>query len=138
MRAGLYLPFRYMSLFLPYDNQIKLINSIIVSTNKLLPLIKDNTELTDTINITILQIFQFLEKILDLVPDLLMTEKKMNFYKEELTGSFNKVISNWETFTDNRDEFFDAWRDFNFWWKELNKTIEKLKESDNTIYLSMN
>lgn len=127
-----------MSLFVPYENQITLINSIIESTNKLLPLIEKNAPLTETINITIMQIFRFLDKILDLVPHLLISESNSNFFKEELNNAFKIVLESWDNFAEDQVAFFEAWKEFIIWWQEFNRTVEKLKEVDNTVYLSMN
>jgi hypothetical protein len=103
-----------------------------------LPLIEKNAPLTDTINLTIAQIFLFLEKILGLVPDLLISQPNMNFFKKELGDSFKKVVDGWNAFDENNEQFFENWREFIFWWQEFNKTVEKLKESGDAIYLSMN
>lgn len=124
--------------FISIENQVSLIDSIVKSTNKLIPLIERHRPVNDTVSITVKQIFLFLSKIIKLLPDLLVTGDDSKHYKDELNKSFEKVIEAWKGFEEDPTEFILLWDEFSFWWEEFSRMINKMKTNATTIYLSMN
>jgi hypothetical protein len=124
--------------FISIENQVGLIDSIVKSTNKLIPLIERHRPINEAVNVTVKQIFLFLSKIIKLLPDLLVAGDENKHYKSELNSSFQKVMDSWKQFEENPEEFITEWEEFSFWWEEFSRMIEKMKINSTTIYLSMN
>lgn len=118
--------------------QLKLINKIISSIDELIPVLKRNDELDETIFNTIYEIFRFLFKLLGVIPDILVSEQNYNGTKNELLVAHDKVIKAWGDYLILPEEFFRAWEEFLFKWKNFETAIEHIIRSGNTIYLSMN
>lgn len=124
--------------FISIENQVSLIDSIVKSTNKMIPLIERHRPVNSAVNVTVRQIFMFLSKILKLLPDLLIAGDENKHYKEELNVSFEKVMISWRHFEENPDEFITQWDEFSFWWDEFSRMLNNMKKNTTTIYLSMN
>ncbi len=124
--------------FISIENQVSLIDSIVKSTNKLIPMIERHRPVNETINVTVRQIFLFLSRIIKLLPDLLVTGEDNKHYKTELNDSFERVIEAWKNFEEDPAEFTRQWDEFSFWWEEFSRMINQMKTNATTIYLSMN
>lgn len=124
--------------YFSYENNIKMVDLIIKSTNDLVPLVIKHTDLDNTISETISLIFKFLRKILKALPDVLVSENEYNYVKDETMESFNDVIATWDDFRSNPNDFQMAWDDFYFWWQKMNKDLLDIQRSSHTVFLSMN
>ncbi len=120
------------------DNQLEMVNSIVKSTNELLPLLRRNAPLNNTIYNTISDILKFLDKVLVVLPDILISERNDRKIKTNLQESFERVISGWGDFFVDSTEFFAAWDEFSGWWSEFERALEILTADNSTIFLSMN
>jgi hypothetical protein len=124
--------------FIAFENQFNMIKSIIKSSNDLVLLLKDNTEIDDLIFLTTFKIFLFMSRMIKSVPEILISDYTNNTLKHEISDSFNKVLHKWEIFRKNPKEFIESWEEFIFWWDEYIRIMEKIGKSDNSIYLYMN
>lgn len=124
--------------YFSYENNIKMVDLIIKSTNDLVPLVIKHSDLDNTISETISLIFKFLRKILKALPDVLVSENHYNYVKDETMESFNDVMASWEDFRSNPHDFQMAWDDFYFWWEKMNKDLLDIQRSSHTVFLSMN
>jgi hypothetical protein len=117
---------------------MEMVNSIIKSTNELLPLLRENTPINRTIHNTISDILRFLYRVIEIMPDILISEKNNQKIKVNLEASFDRVLAGWNDFIIDKGEFFEAWEEFCLWWEEFERALKGLKEKNSTIYLSMN
>ena len=126
-----------MNRIIPIDNQISLINSMLASMNLLIELLRNKQPINEPVHITLKHIFIFNNKVIMLIPDILLSKHDVKQIKEELLSTSESLVSCWEKFSENENIFYDKWIEFSFWWKEFLKIYEKIK-SDSTIYLYMN
>ncbi|MGE5479335.1 MAG: hypothetical protein ACM3U1_02800 [Chloroflexota bacterium] len=127
-----------MNTNITFDNQMNLINTIVKSTSDLTIILKKNTTLSDTIYNTISEIFKFMRKVLNLLPDILITGQRQETNKKELMFYFSIVQQNWDIYEDDPEAFHESWEVFKTKWVEFLSIIESIKGSRNTIFLSMN
>ncbi len=120
------------------SNQIKIANDICSSTNELLPLLKENPMLDESLHSTITEIFRFMHNLLKSFPDILLSKHNIDPDKAEVLMSLDKVIGAWSEYLMSPNSFFGAWERFNESWKKFSKSVERLSGSDDSIYLSMN
>ncbi len=124
--------------YLSLENQVALIDSIVKSTDKLIPIIEHTKEFDETINHTIMQIFGFLSRVIVLLPDVLLSETENYCYKAGLIEAHERVIETWKEFRYEPQDFFDSWEEFSNYWAEYNEVLNKIRNSSSTIFLSMN
>ncbi len=127
-----------MDNFAGYENHYKMVDSILKSTQSLIDLLKSKYELNDKLSNTVAEIFKFISKIMNILPDLLITEEKIPNKKQDLLKSFDRVVLSWELYPDNADEFFKSWEEFIQLWEEFSSKISNVNKTARTIFLSMN
>lgn len=124
--------------YFTHENNIKMVDLIVISTNELVPLVIKHTELDDTISDTISLIFKFMKKILKVLPEVLVSENDYNYVKEETVDSFDDVMLTWENIKEKPQDFKMAWDEFYFWWEKIHKDLLEIQRSSKTVFLSMN
>ncbi len=127
-----------MNPFLEYERKFELINSIVDSTNNLIPLLELNFQLDEKICYTVKQLFNFLGKILETLPETLISGKKMENFKTEIIDVFSGVKRGWENFNEDSSQFFQAWDEFYLWWETFKQDSEDMEKDANSIFISMN
>lgn len=127
-----------MFVFLENEQQFNLLNAIMNSTKELIPLLRLNFNLDNNIHKTITKIFQFLDKTLKLLPSSITRQTSFRFPNEEIQESFNHVMKCWDSFPEEKDKFFEAWEEFDFWWEEYKRSADQFKNLKNKVYISMN
>jgi hypothetical protein len=98
------------------DTHVNIINTIVKTTDDIIPIIVTNPELDEPLKETIVQVFRFIEKILNLLPDLLNTVNKKVNYKYELNKSLNAIIEQLELLPKSPEKLTAVWFEFNYWW----------------------
>lgn len=120
-----------------FESQMPLLNNIIQSTNQLMPIIYENTPITETIHDTIDQIFLFIDKILVILPEMLLSENGMVNLKKDLLKAFSRVIICWKEITIAFSELKYEWEIFLKLWNEFIISMENITNGK-TILISMN
>lgn len=120
------------------DSHVNIINTIIKTTDDIIPIIVTNPELDEPLKETIVQVFRFIEKIINLLPDLLTSINKNVNHKYELNKSLNGIIEQLETLPKSPEKLTAVWFEFNYWWKDFNEKLVQLANSQNTVFISMN
>jgi hypothetical protein len=123
--------------FFMFESQMPLLNNIIQSTNQLMPIIYENTPITETIHDTIDQIFLFIDKILVILPEMLLSENGMVNLKKDLLKAFSRVIICWKEITIAFSELKYEWEIFLKLWNEFIISMENITNGK-TILISMN
>ncbi len=121
-----------------FENHFKMVDSILKSTQSLIDLLKSKYELNDKLSNTVAEIFKFISKIMNILPDLLVTQEKIPNRKQDLLRSFDRVVLSWELYPDNADEFFKSWDEFIQLWEEFYSNLSNVNKTARTIFLSMN
>lgn len=127
-----------MFLKLSSENQIELLSSIVKSTGEMVKLIRSGIKLSMLMEDTFEKIFGFLETSLPLIPDVLVFSGKSGFTKEKLLESFETMKFAKDNFDVMPNEFFKEWDKFQNNWDIFAKILNEVKNSQNTIYLSLN
>jgi hypothetical protein len=127
-----------MYVFLENEQQYNLLNAIMNSTKELIPLLKLNFNVDNTIHKTITKILLFLNKTLKMLPGSLTEKSSFRFPNEEILESFNQVLNCWDDFPESKDLFFEAWEEFEFWWCEYKRSTEQFRNLRNKVFISMN
>ena len=127
-----------MNPFLEYERKFELINSILDSTNNLIPLLELNFQLDEKICYTVKQLFDFLGKILETLPEVLISGRKIENFKSEIIDVFSGVRKGWENFNEDSSQFFQAWDEFYLWWETFKQESEDMENNANSIFISMN
>ena len=120
------------------ETQVNIVTVIAKTTDEIIPVIIANPELDENLKATIEQVFRFLSKIISMLPDMLITNKKQANHKVELLNTIDRICNSIGTLPNHPELLNDAWFEFNYWWNDFNKKIKELVESERTIYLSMN
>ncbi len=120
------------------DTHVNIINTIIKSTDDIIPVIVSNPELDEPLKETIIQVFRFIEKILNLLPDLLSSVNKNVDHKQELNRTINGIIEQLEILPKSPEKLTAVWFEFNYWWKDFTEKLIQITNSENTVFLSMN
>lgn len=124
---------------LAIKNHLQLVDSIIKSTEDLVKLLEKEITISNTIFNTISEIFNFLEKTINLLPDILILKNRdSRLSKKEIVDSYEDTKLSWFNFVIEQDDFFNKWNDFSNIWKKFYKALSYVNSSSNTIYLSMN
>ncbi len=118
--------------------QVNIVNVITKTTDEIIPVIISNPNLDENLKGTIVQVFRFLSKIISMLPDMLITNKKQANHKIELLNTLDIICNAIEQLPQKPELINDAWFEFNYWWNDFNKKINELVESERTIFLSMN
>lgn len=127
-----------MNAKIEYESHFKLLKLIVNYINDLIPLIDDKNELSDSVNYSVRTIFDFVEKVVETLPNMFNAQGDPQVIKRELLVSIRKVNKCWSNSSVNIFEFEASWDEFNFWWYEFIRTyyhMEKLKKS---IFVSLN
>ena len=120
------------------EKHLKLVNSVIISTNDLVNSLKVTDAVDDVIYSTVSEIFNFLTKILRLTPELLISNFIHSLKKSDLNIIFDNVIYSWGDYMDNPEAFYDSWDEFYAKWNKFHRAIENINLSQQTIFLSLN
>jgi hypothetical protein len=120
------------------ETHINIVNVIVASTNDIIPIIISNPRLDDSLKETMAQVFRFVERIISLLPDILITNKNTANHKNELISRIDKICQIIDQLPEEPIGLQDAWFEFNYWWKDLNDKMKEISASNNTIFLSMN
>ena len=127
-----------MANFFILENQISQVDSVIISIDNLLGLVKDVDQFDDKIYSTIGEIIKFIHKVMKMMPDILISEANSPDIKQNVIDSYEKVVVAWENIGNSRQQFFGAWENFKEQWKSFFSSLTQLKKEGHTIYLSMN
>ncbi len=119
-------------------SQINLINSIVASTNELSSCLLNNSNLTPALHETITQILAFLNKTLALMPEILLTTSMHGTKKSDLILAFADVVEKWKNITHDPFGFVWSWSDFADKWNTFILALEDVRNSGNSIFLSLN
>lgn len=121
-----------------FDSQLEQINTIIRSTSELVSILKKGDKLNDTLKNTISEIFNFLFKVLNLLPEILLSKEEHSLYKSQLIESFADLQLAWEVYEEMPGEFAERWSDFVYLWDNFYDQFQRINSSSKTIYLSLN
>lgn len=121
-----------------YYEHLDLIDLIVQTSDKLIPIFENNPELNEKIYKTVTMIYDFTANVIKSFPELISSSNNRSNIKKELIASVDKVTESWHNLHESPSAFFDSWTEFKFWWDEYLKMIKEIKDSDNTITLSMN
>ena len=124
--------------FLTYENQLSLVDSIVKSSSDLILIIKDKVEPDEIIHSTVKQILIFIEKIILLLPKILISQHNLNNLKDDLVISFHAIQDTWENFLIEPQTFYDTWEKFVFCWDEFSRFMKMIQNENNSIYKSLN
>lgn len=127
-----------MSGFLTYDKQFELIDSIVKSTSQVMPILKKQDYADDKIRATMSMIFDFTDKILQKLPKVLLSKNNLDFFKNELFVSIDRVKKYWEMYPDHKDLLVDEWEMFEEIWKTFYSRATEASKSEKTIFISLN
>lgn len=126
--------FGYLSL----QENLETVDSLVKSTEKLVEIFRETPEINETFHSTLKQVFIFIHKIMSLMPQVLISPYKRIQIKEEVLFCFSRVEQAWSDYNSSPEYFYDTWYEFIFWWEEFYKILAKVKNSGNTIFLSLN
>ena len=127
-----------MNAKIEYESHFKLLKLIVNYINDLIPLIDNKNELSDSVNYSVKTIFDFVEKVVETLPNMFNSQGDEQIIKRELLSSIRRVNNYWKNSDVDIYEFEASWDEFNFWWYEFIRTyyhMEKLKKS---IFVSLN
>lgn len=124
--------------YIDYDNSFEIINSIVDSTNKLIPLLKSNQEINETIYSTVEQIFHFMRKALNILPEFLIADKNLEALKIEIISQFDDIALKWKNFSNSPEGFFLSWELFFLTWDIFIKSLKNVPNKNNIVFISMN
>jgi len=127
-----------MNDYFAYENNIIMVDLIVKSTNDLVPLVMKHIDIDNTISETITLILKFLNKILNLLPEVLSDENPYSTKKKLIKDTLSNVIQSWERFQQDPVDFRFAWDEFHYWWQEIQEDLLQMQNSKHTIFLSMN
>ena len=117
------------------ENHLNLLSSVIKSSNEIIRLIKNNTEISEIVYQTITQIFNFLNKIFKLLPEPLISDTEYKELKNNMIMSYQEVIAGWKNFNEKPLEFVHQWDAFIQNWDLYSAKLSTIKKN---IYISMN
>jgi hypothetical protein len=128
-----------MEKFFFLENNIDLVNKIISTTGQVIPVVEEQETISPAIFDTFKKILDFLNKILEILPDIKISSagEELNI-KSTITEKLNELTEIWIAFPNRNVDILDAWMYFDFWWSEYYKKAKILKNSDSSIFLSMN
>lgn len=118
--------------------QLELVDSIIKMTDSLIPVLKNEDRLNNTIQIAVSEIFRYFALIIKLMPDILVLNNIKKNAKDNLDYSLFCVRLSWGLFTIDPEDFFEEWNRLVVNWKEYKQVITELDNSPDTLFLSMN
>jgi hypothetical protein len=121
-----------------FENHFKMVDSILNSTQSLIDLLKSKYELNEKLSSTVGEIFKFIAKILNILPDLLVTQGNIPNKKADLLRAFDRVVYSWDLYPQDAEEFIKSWDEFITLWKEFYQNMDNVNKSARTIFLSMN
>ncbi len=121
-----------------FENHFKMVDSILKSTQSLVDLLNTKLELNDKLSSTVGEIFRFISKIINILPDMLVTKENIPNKKQDLIRAFDRVVLSWELYPEEADEFVTSWEEFITLWNEFYANMDNVKKSARTIFLSMN
>lgn len=118
--------------------QLELIDSIVRTTSGIIPVLRNNIVLTETIKQTIAEIFRFFSSVIEAMPEILIADLKSKKIKHKLIYSICCVRISWDDFESNPEEFFDEWAKMADLWQKYRITISELENTPGTMFISMN
>lgn len=121
-----------------FENHFKLVDSILKSTQNLVDLLSSKLELNDKLRSTVGEIFRFISKIINILPDMLVTQENVPNRKKDLIRAFERVVLSWELYPQEADEFVKSWDEFMELWDDFYSNMDNVNKSVRTIFLSMN
>ena len=127
-----------MSTIVDSDVHFNLLKLIVQNVDELLPLIADKQSLSETVKDSVNTIFEFINKIIDILPEIITTTANKVFILKEMQYSLKRVAYAWN------DEFSDIyiikkdWDGFKSWWFEYFKGFYHLEEMKQGVNLSLN
>lgn len=124
--------------FSVFDSQLEQLNTIIMSTTELVSILNSGDKLNDNLRLTITEIFKFLYKVINLLPEVLLTKEENALDKSHLIESYKITFDSWEEFDEVPAEFIENWKNFARLWKDFYEHLQKINKSKKTIYLSLN
>lgn len=120
------------------EKHLHQIDGIINSVNELILSLRKVKSLDDNLYFTITEIINFIGRILEQMPEIMMSKDKFNFFKSDIITSFKTVQLSWKLFDYSKEIFFRNWDSFTANWKIYHEQLNKVAGSLNTVYLSMN
>lgn len=127
--------FRYIII---NESQLEIVKTIVKSSDELIRIIKEQPKLDKIISNTITQILLLMAKIIHCLPEILLTGNGNRVLKHELTASYARALNCWSSFSENQDDFINAWLEFVFWWQEYCRLAEVIKNENPTLFISVN
>ena len=124
--------------YVSMENQIHLINSVIKSTADLIAVMTHTSFMNKPVMDIISLIFKFLDQLMILLPDVLMTNGEAKNPKAELKDKFETVLVSWGNYFVSPTEFYNCWIDFLAAWSKYNVAVFEVTRSQETIFLSLN
>ncbi len=118
-------------------SKINIVKTINKSTDEIIPIIIDTPNLDDTLKSTIINVFKFLGNLIELLPDLAYSSNNQANNKYQLLQALDRICSILNQLPENPDQLNDVWFEYNFWWDNYNKIIEKVSVNS-PISLSLN
>ena len=127
-----------MNTIVDTDVHFYLLKMIVQNVDEILPLIGDMRSLSDTVKESVKTIFEFINKIIEILPEMTTTNSDKIFILKEMQHSLNRVNYVW------KDEFAEVylikkeWDSFLYWWIEYFKGFYNLEEMRQGLNLSLN
>jgi hypothetical protein len=124
---------------LTLNSRLAIINSIIDSTGKLIPMAQNSGAIQETVFDAITEILSFLDKIVKILPEILLSGENFNFLKQEIIKSIDNTVAAWDEYDEYPGEFAERWQEFHSWWDEFYSTFNKIAvKQQKTIWFSLN
>ncbi len=117
------------------------LQSIIESTDKIIPLLKNLSAMDIKISDTITKIFDLTGALLGVLPKIVVEETAGRSFKKDLIEAFEKLKNAWEEYEKNPDlfrQFFDSWKQFVEIWRKTFKSISEFEKKENIFTISLN
>ena len=127
-----------MNTIVDTDVHFYLLKMIVQNVDEILPLIGDMRSLSDTIKESVKTIFEFINKIIDILPEMATVNSDKIFILKEMQHSLNRLEKVW------KEEFSEVyfikkeWDSFLYWWIEYFKGFYNLDEMREGLHLSLN
>lgn len=129
-----------MNGFIAIDNQIELIETIIGSLNKVvLAFLEIDVRLINqTIYDTIALILKFVDKVITLLPELLLGDNEYIKIRKRAAEQFDRVVIAWSEIFISPEIFVKEWNIFLYEWSILKEKLIILSKSKSIVFLSLN
>lgn len=120
------------------DIHFNILKTIVQSVNDIFSHINNKSELSSTVSDSILTIFEFIDKIVDTLPNIINNEGDKVHIRNEMKNSIDEIILKWNQSNITIEELYETWEEFVYWWYEYFHSYYGLEKLKKGLYINLN